>query len=291
MIHNKVVLINNEKISSENDGFYCDNDDVKSIPEGLSNYNEIFYIGRKLKKKGIVKIHLKNPEISSNIFTYLFSIIKTLNKPQLSYLLVSISPYTFASFLILFLFKKKIFVYLRSSGHDEYKYILGNWAVFIYDFMYKMVTSKSKVIVVNPKLHNKKENSFLALPSKLDNDWLTNHKEAKVNINEVKILYVGRINPEKGILEFLKIFEEAKLNAKITLVATKGDKKMETENIKILHNLDKKSLIDTYDNHTITILPSYTEGHPQVVDESLARRRPVIIFDDISYIIKDNHYL
>ena len=51
MIHNKVVLINNEKISSENDGFYCDNDDVKSIPEGLSNYNEIFYIGRKLKKK------------------------------------------------------------------------------------------------------------------------------------------------------------------------------------------------------------------------------------------------
>ena len=153
--------------------------------------------------------------------------------------------------------------------------------------MYKMVTSKSKVIVVNPKLHNKKENSFLALPSKLDNDWLTNHKEAKVNINEVKILYVGRINPEKGILEFLKIFEEAKLNAKITLVATKGDKKMETENIKILHNLDKKSLIDTYDNHTITILPSYTEGHPQVVDESLARRRPVIIFDDISYIIKD----
>ena len=30
MIHNKVVLINNEKISSENDGFYCDNDDVKS---------------------------------------------------------------------------------------------------------------------------------------------------------------------------------------------------------------------------------------------------------------------
>ena len=34
------------------------------------------------------------------------------------------------------------------------------------------------------------------------------------------------------------------------------------------------------------ILPSYTEGQPSVVDESLARRRPVIIFDEISHIIK-----
>ena len=35
------------------------------------------------------------------------------------------------------------------------------------------------------------------------------------------------------------------------------------------------------------ILPSYTEGQPSVVDESLARRRPVIIFEDIAHIIKD----
>ena len=35
------------------------------------------------------------------------------------------------------------------------------------------------------------------------------------------------------------------------------------------------------------ILPSFTEGHPQVVLESLARKRPVIIFRDIDHIIGD----
>ena len=49
---------------------------------------------------------------------------------------------------------------------------------------------------------------------------------------------------------------------------------------------DRKALIDAYDNHNILILPSYTEGQPYVVDEALARRRPVLIFEDIKHIIK-----
>ena len=46
-------------------------------------------------------------------------------------------------------------------------------------------------------------------------------------------------------------------------------------------------MIDIYDNHNILILPSFTEGQPYVVDESLARRRPVIVFEDIAHIIKE----
>ena len=34
------------------------------------------------------------------------------------------------------------------------------------------------------------------------------------------------------------------------------------------------------------VLPSFTEASPYVVDESLVRKRPVIIFDDISYIVR-----
>ena len=49
---------------------------------------------------------------------------------------------------------------------------------------------------------------------------------------------------------------------------------------------NRQLLIDAYDNHNILILPSYTEGQPYVVDESLARRRPVLIFRDIEHIIK-----
>ncbi len=45
-------------------------------------------------------------------------------------------------------------------------------------------------------------------------------------------------------------------------------------------------MIETFDSHNILILPSYTEGQPYVVDESLARGRPVLIFEDIAHIIK-----
>ena len=50
---------------------------------------------------------------------------------------------------------------------------------------------------------------------------------------------------------------------------------------------DQKKLINAYDEHNIMILPSFTEATPYVVDESLSRKRPVIIFEDIDYIIKD----
>ena len=46
-------------------------------------------------------------------------------------------------------------------------------------------------------------------------------------------------------------------------------------------------IIKFYDDHNILILPSYTEGHPQVLDEALARHRPVIIFEDISHVTRD----
>ena len=33
--------------------------------------------------------------------------------------------------------------------------------------------------------------------------------------------------------------------------------------------------------------PSFTEATPYVVDEALSRKRPVIIFEDIAYIVRD----
>ena len=50
---------------------------------------------------------------------------------------------------------------------------------------------------------------------------------------------------------------------------------------------EEKNLIKIYDEHNIMILPSFTEAHPYVIDESLARVRPVIIFTDILYVKGD----
>ena len=36
-------------------------------------------------------------------------------------------------------------------------------------------------------------------------------------------------------------------------------------------------------------MPSYTEAHPKVVDESLARKRPVIIFEELKNKIQNRY--
>ena len=55
---NPLVIINNEKIFKDNDSYYCDNLDLKVLPEGLNNYNKVHYIVRTSKKKGGQKIDL-----------------------------------------------------------------------------------------------------------------------------------------------------------------------------------------------------------------------------------------
>ena len=65
---------------------------------------------------------------------------------------------------------------------------------------------------------------------------------------------------------------------------------MQTNNKKVSfigHAYDPAELIKIYDNHNIFILPSFTEAHPKVIDESLARARPIIIFEEIKHIIKN----
>jgi len=285
MPYKNLVIINNEKIFKENNNFYCDNLDLKIIPEGLNEYHEVQYIVRNSNKKGGQKVNLKNIKVASNIVKFIYFIFKTLKIPNVSYLLVCITPYTFLSFLILFLFRKKrIFVYLFSSGHDEYKYILGSWSVWIYHIMYTIITSNSKVIVCHERLYKKK--SHLVNVSRLNDDWLKDQKSA--SLDKVRFFYVGRMNPEKGIFEFLKLFDKIKFDAEFSIIGNLENQKILNKNIKLLgYVADPKSLINIYDKHNIMVLPSFTEGTPYTVDESLSRRRPIIIFEDIAYIVRD----
>ena len=200
-------------------------------------------------------------------------------------MLISITPYTFFAFLILFIFRKKRLIYLFSSGHEEYEHILGHWFVWIYHIMYRIVTSNSEVIVCHERLFDKNK-SHLVYISRLDEDWQSNHKEAL--LDKVRFLYVGRMSAEKGIFEFLKMFDKLKFDAQLSIVGNSEKKVYLNKNIKLLGYIaDSLSLINIYDDHNIMILPSFTEATPYVVDESLSRKRPVIIFEDIDYIVRD----
>ena len=286
MSQNKnLVIINNEKVFQEANSFYCDNIDMKSIPEGLSNQLEVLFIGRKSIVERFHKINLKKIIIKSNIFSFLFAIFKTFKNKETNYLLISISPYTFFSYLFLFIFRKKIFIYLRSNGYEEYKAILGFIGPIIYHVMYIFVTFGSKIIVCQKRLAKNRE-SNLVFPSELDNNWLENTTRAEIDIP--KLLYVGRIKVEKGIFSLIKIFDQITIDAELTIVGKIKNVKKNSKKINFINYCNNTSeLIKIYDNHNIIILPSFTEAHPKVIDESLARKRPVIVFNEISHVIQN----
>ena len=260
---------------------------MKVLTEGLSEYNKVEFIARQSKKESGNKINLQNVKSASNILLFLYFILKTFKIKNVSYLLIDITPYNFFSFIILFIFRKKIFVYLRSSGHEEWKYILGSWSVWIYHIMYKLVTSYSIVMTLNKRLSNRND-SHMINASRLDNFWFDNHKEAP--LDKIRLLYVGRINPEKGIYDFIQMFNKINLDIELSIVGDPKNLKLTNNNIKLLGYIsDPQSLINVYDRHNIVILPSYTEGQPYILDESLSRKRPILIFEDIAYIVKDRH--
>ena len=284
MKKNPVIIINNEKVFKDGDNHYCDNLDMKVLPEGLNANHEVEFIVRSSKVKGSQPLNLRSIKVASNIFKFIYFIINTFKKKNTSYLLITITPYTFIAFIVLFLFRKKIFIYLMSSGHEEWKHILGQWSVWIFHIMYLIVVKNSRVIVCHERLFDKKK-SYQVYPSRLDSRWLTNRKET--SIEKVKLLYVGRINPEKGIYDFLKMYDKLKIKTEFSIAGDSKNLVLDNKNIKLLGYISEPhSLIDTYDSHNILVLPSFTEAHPYVVDECLSRNRPVIIFEDISYIVR-----
>jgi glycosyltransferase involved in cell wall biosynthesis len=283
-----LYIIGNEKISQNNNSFYSANIDFKTIVEGLSNFFNLILVARKSSQKENFFINHNNIFLAGNYFTYLYKIILSLRSNRNNkYLIVSISPYSFLAYLFLFLFTNKIYVYLRSDGFKEYENILGKKWVFLYQIMFIVMLQKSKIISCQKKL-SRGRRSYLVKPSELDEIWF-NRKKKKINLQKkIRLLYVGRIRIEKGIFNLLNIFLKLENEAELTIVGDTKIKLFNNYNIKFYNFFSKTNyLIEQYDKCHIFILPSYTEAHPKVIDEALARLRPVIIFDDIKHIVVD----
>ena len=200
MSYKNLVIIDNEKISKKNNDFYCDNFEARTS-EDFSKDFDVTVVARKSKIDRAHLIKLNKVEIASNIFHFLFKIFKTFKKKETIYLIIAINPYTFFSYLFLFFFRKKIFVYLRSDGREEYKAIFGFIGPIIYSLMFNIVTFKTSIITCQKRLFTKRE-SYLVFPSELNSQWFDNKKPAL--LDKPKLLYIGRIKVEKGIFSLLK---------------------------------------------------------------------------------------
>ncbi len=282
---NTLYLISNEKIFQNNEIFFCDNLDMKSTPEGLSKYFDLNIIARKSKVNRAQKINLKTIKTFSNIFSYILEVFKSSKKNNSKFLIVSLTPFTFLAGVTLILSGKKPYLYLRSNGYDEYKIILGTLGKFIYHLMFILITRFSILVSCRDYILMGKK-GYIISPSQLDSSWHQNY--VKANINEIKLLYVGRIKKEKGIFSLLNLIKnQSKISLTVVGASTEDTKKINQSNVNIFEIINNKSeLINFYDKNNITILPSYTEGYPMVVLESLARLRPIIVFKEIEHVIE-----
>jgi glycosyltransferase involved in cell wall biosynthesis len=284
-------IVVNEKFHKKKNFFYCENKDIQSITNFFSYKYNLFILSRHSNNIKPFKLN-KIYKVLNFSFWKIFSLILffiNLEKKKKKILIISITPFTF---IIFFLFKLffdcEFYLYLRSNGHEEYKNILGKKYIWIYDFMFRHITKSCKIISCHKRIYKKK--SYIIQPSELDSNWEKKIKKNYFNKKIIKILYVGRFKIEKGIYSLLDIFKKLPDNFRLILVGS-GDKlKINDNRIKVIDFLyNEKKLINLYDSSNIIILPSFTEGHPKILDESLARMRPVIIFDDIKYVINNRY--
>ena len=280
----KLFIFSNESISFEDNKYYCDNLDLKSTPEGLNKKFEVNLFGRKSHSKRSHEIKIKKIKIFNNIFSYISAVISASKNQDSKFLIISISPYTFIVSLFIRLLGRKPIVYLRSDGFGEYKAIFGKIGPIFYSFMFNITCAISDLISCRDYILKGKKGKILS-PSQLDSTWL--RKSKNFEITNFKLLYVGRVKVEKGIYSLANLIKN-KRDISLTVVGSEKETshKINQSNIKILPTQNNKTkLIKYYDEHNIFILPSFTEGHPMVLLEALARRRPVVIFDEIKHVI------
>ena len=282
----KLFIFSNESILLNDGKFFCDNIDLKTTPEGLNKKFEVNLFGRKSNKQRFHEIKIKKTNIFTNIFSYISAVITSTKQKEAKYLIISISPYTLIISVFLRIFGKKPILYLRSDGFGEYKAILGKIGPAIYYLMFSITCSISNLISCREYILRGKKGKIIS-PSQLDSTWLRQPKNTE--IRNFKLLYVGRLKVEKGIFSLIDLIKNKKDISLNILGAEKGvSYNLNQSNVKIFHQQSNKlKLIKHYDENNIFILPSFTEGHPMVILEALARRRPVIIFEDIQHVIGD----
>ena len=109
------------------------------------------------------------------------------------------------------------------------------------------------------------------------------------NVNGIRLLNVGRLDPEKGIIYLLKAVERMAADGKdvtLHLIGT-GTEREGLEREVIKRGLDRRvtfqgyiehgpELLDHYRNSDIFVLPSLTEGCPQTLFEAMACGIPIV---------------
>ena len=278
----KIYLVSNDKIWISNKRF-TSNNDLNNIITCLNKNYDLNLVCRKSSKK---LNFLLNKRFS-------YSKFNQINEKKINIFLISITPYNFFVFFYLLLIKRLDLtgvVYLRSDGFLEYKIKYGFIGYYIYAFMFFFIKRKLKVLSCSKYFTNVKSKKILH-PSELNSFWFKRTNGIKKF--QTDFIYVGRFKREKGSIFLVNLFKKHFTKYKLTIVGTKKEsihREYYNKNIRFIGPVTNiKKMINLYDSSRIFILPSYTEGFPKVISESLARLKPIIIFEEIKHIVDNRN--
>ena len=116
-----------------------------------------------------------------------------------------------------------------------------------------------------------------------------NIKNNFINRRNLNLLYLGRYRKEKGIHDFIQLINASELNYHLKIYGVDYAKSfINSKRVTYLPQITNiNKIIKAYDDCDIFILPPYTESSHKVIWESLARLRPVIVFDEIRHVAKN----
>lgn len=278
----KIYLISNDKIWFSSKKF-TSNNDLNNIMTCLNKNYVLNLVCRKSNKKLNYSLDLK--------FNY--NSFKQINEKKVNIFLISITPYNFFVFLYLLLIKRLDVtgvVYLRSDGFLEYKIKYGFFGYYIYALMFFFIKKKLSVVTCSKNFTNVKSKNVIH-PSELDLTWFKRSRVKKKI--KTDFIYVGRFKKEKGSIYMVNIFKKYLKKYNLTIVGTEKkfiNRKYYNKNINFVGPVtNTKKMINLYDSSKIFILPSYTEGFPKVILESLARLKPIIIFEEIKHVLNNRN--
>jgi glycosyltransferase involved in cell wall biosynthesis len=101
-----------------------------------------------------------------------------------------------------------------------------------------------------------------------------------------RFLFLGRLDPEKGLFELLHAFEQVRSRHPDVSLTIAGEgpaldelRRRAGDGVSFAGRVPYEELGDLFDEHDCMVLPSYSEGMPLSVLEAAAHRRPLIVSD------------
>ncbi len=253
----------------------------------------IISIGKNYYKKDLKKIGCDTIEITSKrtlyaIFKLRNLIQKEINKKYIQTILISNIHYANIISIISCIKLKKIKIILteRSSISELHifnnllSYLKNKFIFFLAKYLYKF----ADLIITNSKFEKNfikkefkiKNIKYIYPPSITQVKMMKNSKNKFINLN--KIIYVGRLSKEKGVITILKALSLLKeKNDFIFKIYGEGNEKKKLKRFIKLNNLNKKVLFKgfiknknlIFKDANLFINASWFEGLPNALVQSI----------------------